>query len=100
MEQKIRPDHEPWEPWESPYEEEPTGQPPPQGAPPRSSRWDLRPMFMLLEAVRRGLPHELQLQFTALVREFLLTVRSLIDWYLERLDGPPTEPQVEDIPIE
>jgi hypothetical protein len=35
-----------------------------------------------------------------IVREFLLTLRSLIDWYLERLDDQPKEPHVEDIPID
>jgi hypothetical protein len=34
------------------------------------------------------------------MREFLLTLRSLIDWYLERLDRPQREPRVEDIPID
>jgi hypothetical protein len=29
-----------------------------------------------------------------------VTLRSLIDWYLERLDRPRREPEVEDIPIE
>jgi hypothetical protein len=38
--------------------------------------------------------------FTNLIREFLLTLRSLIDWYLERLDSRPRELEVEDIPIE
>jgi hypothetical protein len=37
---------------------------------------------------------------TNVVREFLLTLRSLIDWYLERLDRAPREPRVEDIPID
>jgi hypothetical protein len=37
---------------------------------------------------------------TNLIREFLLTQRALIDWYLERLDQKPPEPQVEDIPID
>jgi hypothetical protein len=27
-------------------------------------------------------------------------VRALIDWYLERLERPPSEARVEDIPIE
>jgi hypothetical protein len=31
-------------------------------------------------------PPELQEQFYALQREVLLTIRALIDWYLERLD--------------
>ena len=43
---------------------------------------------------------ELRDQVTNLIREFLLTLRSLIDWYLERLDRPRREPEVEDIPIE
>ena len=34
------------------------------------------------------------------MRELLLTLRALIDWYLDRLDKPELTPQVEDIPIE
>ena len=41
-----------------------------------------------------------QEQFTAFLREALLTLRSLIDWYLERLERRPREPRVEDIPID
>jgi len=44
--------------------------------------------------------NELDRQLRDIVREFLLTLRSLIDWYLERLDRRPAEPQVEDIPID
>jgi hypothetical protein len=34
------------------------------------------------------------------VREVLLAIRALIDWYLERLDPTRAEtPQVQDIPI-
>ncbi|HEX8066625.1 MAG TPA: hypothetical protein VF520_08885 [Thermoleophilaceae bacterium] len=66
----------------------------PRGAP------DLAALAAVLEALRRAIPHELQEQFTALQRELLLTLRALIDWYLERLDKPELEPQVEDIPIE
>jgi hypothetical protein len=43
---------------------------------------------------------ELREQVTNLLREFLLTMRSLIDWSLERLDERPRERKVEDIPIE
>jgi hypothetical protein len=43
---------------------------------------------------------ELDRQLTNIIREFLLTLRSLIDWYLERLDRPRREPEVEEIPIE
>ncbi len=43
---------------------------------------------------------ELDRQLTNIIREFLLTLRSLIDWYLERLDAPRREPEVEEIPID
>ena len=57
-------------------------------------------LFVLLDGLRRAAPRELEGQVTNLVREFLLTLRSLIDWYLERLDQPDREPEVEDIPID
>ena len=90
-----------WEHWEAPYADadDPGAIPPP---PPRygQPRLDLRPLFMVLEAVRRGLPRELEEQFTALLREILMTLRALIDWYIERLERPRREPRVEDIPID
>ena len=55
---------------------------------------------MVLEALRRGVPKELEDQLNALIREILLTLRALIDWYLDRLDNTPAEPTVEDIPID
>ena len=55
---------------------------------------------MLLDAIRRAVPRDLDEQFARLIREALLTLRSLIDWYLERLDRPRREPRVEDIPID
>jgi hypothetical protein len=72
--------------------------PPPRYA--AGPRLDFRPLFMLLEAVRRGLPRELEDQFTALLREVLMTLRALIDWYLERLERRREQSiEVEDIPI-
>ena len=67
--------------------------PPPRGFDPAS-------LFVVLDGLRRAAPRELQGQLTDLIREFLLTLRSLIDWYLERLDRPRREPEVEDIPID
>lgn len=61
---------------------------------------DLSPLLAVIEALRRTIPVELQEQFNALQRELLLTLRALIDWYLERLDRGDRAPQVEDIPIE
>ena len=59
--------------------------PPPRGFDPSS-------LFLVLDGLRRAAPRELQGQLTDLIREFLLTLRSLIDWYLE--------PEVENIPID
>jgi hypothetical protein len=61
---------------------------------------DLSPVFALLDSLRRMVPPELQDQFNALQREVLLTVRALIDWYLERLDARSRPVQVEEIPID
>jgi hypothetical protein len=83
-----------WDPGPQPPHEPPPGPPPP----PRPL--DLSALFGLLEGLRRAAPRELEEQVTHLIRELLLTLRSLIDWYLERLDGPEQEPRVEDIPIE
>ncbi len=74
------------------------GAPPPP--PPGSGGPDLSALFILLDGLRRAAPAELQGRLTSLIREGLLTLRSLIDWYLERLDRRPREPEVEDIPID
>jgi hypothetical protein len=69
--------------------------------PPRpGSGPDLAPLFAIIDVMRSALPRELREQFNALVRELLLTLRSLIDWYLERLGPGEPESRVEDIPIE
>jgi hypothetical protein len=83
--------HDPLE--EDPYD---FGPPPPR----RRGALDFSAFFVLLDALRRAAPRELQSQFNSFIREGLLTLRSLIDWYLERLDRPPKEPRVEDIPID
>ena len=57
-------------------------------------------LFVMLDGMRRMAPRELEDQVTNLIREFLLTLRSLIDWYLERLDAPKKDREVEDIPID
>ena len=76
-------------------------QPPPSsnGTPPPPPP-DLSALLAVLETLRRAIPVELQEQFNTLQRELLLTIRALIDWYLERLDKPELAPQVEDIPID
>jgi hypothetical protein len=56
---------------------------------------------VLLAEVARGMvPAELRQQFLDALRELLVAVRALIDWYLERLGRERTEAvEVEDIPI-
>jgi hypothetical protein len=80
-----------------PRSDEEGHRPPP---PPSGRSFDPAAFFVLLDALRRAAPRELDAQVTNLIREFLLTLRSLIDWYLERLDRPRREPEVEDIPID
>jgi hypothetical protein len=71
------------------------------GPPPRGGRGpDLAALFVFLDAVRSAIPRELEGRFNTMLRELLLTLRSLIDWYLERLDRPARAPEVEDIPID
>ena len=83
--------------WAQEWEREWRDAPPP---PPRSGGPDLAPLFAIAEALRRGLPRELQGQFNSLLREVLLTLRALIDWYLERLDRGDRSPEVEEIRID
>ena len=88
---------------EDPFREEPPlgrEPPPPPPPPPAAGRMDFSPFFVLLDALRRAVPGDMQNQFTRLVRETLITVRGLIDWYLDRLDRPEPEQRVEDIPID
>jgi hypothetical protein len=82
-----------------------------QGVPPRgwdsgrgdSSTPDLQALLALLDAVREAVPAELSRQLAAALRELLLALRALIDWYLERLGEPAAgraEVEVEDIPLD
>jgi hypothetical protein len=79
------------------WDEYDLGAPPPR---PYGRVPDLSPVFLILDAIRRLVPSDLQGQFNTLLREVLKTIRSLIDWYLERLDSDRREPEVEDIPID
>jgi hypothetical protein len=55
---------------------------------------------LLVEVARGVVPRELQQQFVDALRDLLVALRALIDWYLERLGGRSDERvEVEDIPI-
>lgn len=80
--------------------------PPPRGyatpgdQAPRSTAADIQALAALLDLGRTLLPPELRAQVAELIREILLLLRALIDWYLERVEErrkPSVE--VQDIPI-
>ena len=61
---------------------------------------DLDPFVALIQAVRDLIPPELQRRLVAALRELLLALRALIDWYLERLERKREQSiEVQDIPI-
>ena len=73
------------------------------GGPAPASGPDLRMLVGLLEAVREAIPAELSRQLAEALRDVLLALRALIDWYLERLGEPAPGRdgvEVEDIPLD
>jgi hypothetical protein len=57
-------------------------------------------LALLLQAMRELIPPDLQRRLADAIRELLLAVRALIDWYVERLERRRSEPvQVQDIPV-
>ena len=86
------------------------GRVPPQGwAVPedRAARQEeAQAVLALLAALRELIPPELQAQLTEVIRQVLLLVRALVDWWVERLDpeqprpaAGPGEDRLQDIPI-
>lgn len=61
---------------------------------------DLELLANLVQSLRDLIPAELQRRLAEALRELLLALRALIDWYLERVDQRRREPaDVQDIPI-
>jgi hypothetical protein len=61
---------------------------------------DLELLLGIVRSVRDLIPAELQRRLAEALRELLLALRALIDWYLERAERRRAEPaEVEDIPI-
>jgi hypothetical protein len=82
--------------WDVPHESRPQAQGPSE----------LQVVVNLLGSLRDAIPSELSQQLAEAVRELLLAVRALIDWYIDRLEKLPRPGQtsggddrVEDIPI-
>jgi hypothetical protein len=82
------------------------GQPPPSGwEAPRGAQdadlgRDFEVLAQLIRSVRDLIPPDLQRKLAEALRELLLAIRALIDWYLERVEQRRTTPaEVRDIPI-
>jgi hypothetical protein len=74
---------------------------PGSGTPAEERGPDVAAMLALLEGVRHAVPPELSRRLAGALRELLLALRALLDWWLERLDARGTAPvQVRDIPID
>jgi hypothetical protein len=67
---------------------------------------EIQALVGLVQAARGLVPEELWAQLTQLVRQLLLLVRAIVEWWLERVDGslrgpaPAEPPRVEDIPLD
>ncbi len=62
---------------------------------------ELEALVRMLGTLRDVLPPELRAQLAELVRQLLVFVRAVLDWWIERMEDGPRgdEPRVEDIPI-
>lgn len=61
---------------------------------------ELDPFVAFVRALRDLIPTELQRRLVAALRELLLALRALIDWYIERLERRREQSvEVQDIPI-
>jgi hypothetical protein len=62
---------------------------------------ELESLLAALGSLRDLVPPEVLARVTAALRELLLALRALIDFYLDRLERPrPTADEVRDIPID
>ena len=66
----------------------------------RGAPSDTELVLQLLRSVRDLVPEELERRLAEALRELLLALRALIDWYLERSEPRRAEPSdIQDIPI-
>ena len=62
---------------------------------------EIETLLSALGLIRDLIPPEVLARVAAAVRELLLALRALLDYYLDRLDRPHPEPErVRDIPID
>jgi hypothetical protein len=71
------------------------------GSEPRPPAFDLAQLTALLESLRGVLPPELARQLADALRQLLVAIRAVLDWYIVRLEPPePPDDDVQDIPVE
>lgn len=81
------------------------------GPPPRTDEaaQEAQALVALLQMLRDVIPDDLRRQILDLVRQVLMLIRAIIDFYLQRLESGQTpggakaarrEPVVEDIPLD
>ena len=80
----------------------PSGWQTPKGEGPRPTAGaELDALIGAIRSLRELVPPEVVQRLAEAVKEVLLALRALIDWYIERLERRRAEPPpVEDIPIE
>ena len=67
----------------------------------RPPAFDLAQLTALLESMRGVVPPDLARQLADALRELLLAIRAVLDWYLARLEpAKPPDADVQDIPVE
>jgi hypothetical protein len=71
------------------------------GDEPRPPAFDLSQLTALVESMRGVVPPDLARQLADALRELLLAIRAVLDWYIARLEpAPPPDSDVQDIPVE
>jgi hypothetical protein len=74
---------------------------PADGGPAARALPELEALVAAIAPLRELIPPDALERIQAAVRELLLAIRALVDYYLERLERrPPKPPEVQDIPID
>jgi hypothetical protein len=71
------------------------------GEEPRPPALDLSQLAALIESLRGVVPPDLARQLADALRDLLIALRAVLDWYIGRLEPPESaDSDVQDIPVE
>jgi hypothetical protein len=71
------------------------------GSEPSPPALDLSQLTALVESLRGVVPPDLARRLADALRELLLAIRAVLDWYIARLEpSEPPDADVQDIPVE